>query len=86
MASMKENSIREYMMNVDFNSDWSLNQIQEDLKKMLGEIPGIDIDYKKDVLINEREGTATEYQKVDRVKIIFTDLDDRFKKLEFIIN
>lgn len=74
------------MMNVDFNSDWSLNQIQEDLKKMLGEIPGIDIDYKKDVLINEREGTATEYQKVDRVKIIFTDLDDRFKKLEFIIN
>lgn len=86
MASMKENSIREYMMNVDFNSDWSLNQIQEDLKKMLGEIPGIDIDYKKDVLINEREGTATEYQKVDRVKIIFTDLDDKFKKLEFLIN
>ena len=74
------------MMNVDFNSDWSLNRIQEDLKKMLGETPGIDIDYKKDVLINEREGTATEYQKVDRVKIIFTDLDDRFKKLEFIIN
>lgn len=86
MASIKENLVREYIASCDFNRDWSYQKIQEDMKKFLGEIPGIDVQYKKDVLLNEREGTATEYQRVEKVAIVFTDLDDKFKKLEFIID
>ncbi len=83
---MKETSIKEYIATIDFNrDDWKLSELKENLRKFLGEEPGIDIIYKKDVLINELKGEAEEIKSVDRVSIVFTDLDDKFKKLEFII-
>ncbi len=87
MGSMKENAIREYLAGVDFkNEDWSLKQLEDEMRVFLGEAPGIDVEYKKDVLINEREGTATEYRRIEKIKIVFTDLDDGYKKLEFLID
>ena len=83
---MKEHSIREYISKIDFKSeDWKLSKIKEDLRRFLGEEPGIDIVYKKDVMINEFTGEAKEFKDVDRVCIIFTDTDDRFRKLEFVV-
>jgi hypothetical protein len=87
MGSMKENAIREYLATVDFTSEsWSVKELEDNMRKFLGEAPGIDIDYKKDVLINEREGTAKEIKKIDKIKVVFTDLDDTFKKLEILID
>ena len=52
MGSMKEESIRNYILSVDFNrDDWKLSQIKEEMRKFLGE-----------------------------------DLDDKFKKLQFLID
>ena len=83
---MKEHSIREYISKIDFKSeDWKLSKIKEDLRRFLGEEPGIDIVYKKDVMINEFTGDAREFKDIDKVCIVFTDTDDRFKKLEFIV-
>lgn len=80
-------SIREYVSKIDFrNDDWKLSQIKEDMRRFLGEEPGIDIIYKKDVLINETTGKAQEFKDIDKVQIIFFDTDERFKKLEFIIS
>jgi hypothetical protein len=74
-------------MNIDFNrDDWSLKNIQEDMRKFLGEVPGIDIHYKKDVMINELKGEAEEIKAVEKITIVFTDLDDKFKKMEFLID
>ena len=87
MSSLKEMSIREYISKIDFKSDdWRLPQIKEDMRRFLGEEPGIDILYKKDVMINEVTGKAQEFKDIDRIQIIFTDTDDRFKKIEFIID
>jgi hypothetical protein len=87
MASMKEISIREYISNVNFNrEDWSLAKIKEDMRRFLGEEPGIDVIYKKDVIINEILSEAQEISKVDRISIVFTDLDDKFRKVEFLID
>ena len=87
MVSIKEMSIREYISKIDFrNDDWKLSQIKEDMRRFLGEGPGIDIIYKKDVLINETTGKAQEFKDIDKVQIIFFDTDERFKKLEFIIS
>ena len=87
MSSLKEISIREYISKIDFKSDdWRLSQIKEDMRRFLGEEPGIDILYKKDVMINEVTGKAQEFKDIDRIQIIFTDTDDRFKKIEFIID
>lgn len=87
MSSLKEMSIREYIERIDFNSpDWSINHIKEDMRRFLGEEPAIDVVYKKDVMLNEFTGKAQEVKAIDKIQIVFTDTDDRFKKLEFKIN
>jgi len=87
MASVKEMSIREYISNIDFKrDDWKLSQIKEDMRRFLGEEPGIDVVYKKDVMINEVTGEAQEFKDINSVSIVFFDLDDKFKKLEFLID
>jgi hypothetical protein len=87
MGSMKEMAIREYISHIDFKKDdWKLSKIKEDMRNFLGEEPGIDVIYKKDVMINEVTGNAQEIKDIDKVQIIFFDTDDRFKKLEFLIS
>ena len=87
MSSMKEMAIRDYISKIDFlRDDWKLSQIKEDMRRFLGEEPGIDIIYKKDVLLNEATMKAEEFMGIDKIQIIYTDTDDRFKKLEFIID
>ena len=82
---MKEMAIRDYISNIDFTGDWSISKIKEDMRRFLGEEPGIDIVRKKDVMVNEVSGEAKEITKLDKIQIVFTDLDNKFKKLEFII-
>jgi hypothetical protein len=87
MESLKEHSIRQYISKINFNSDdWKISSIEEDMSKFLGEVPAIDIIYKKDVMLNEVTGKAKEIVDIEKVQIIFLDLDDKFKKIEFIIN
>jgi hypothetical protein len=87
MSSMKEMAIRDYISHIDFkNDDWKLSKIKEDMRKFLGEEPGIDIIYKKDVMINEMTGKAQEIKDIDKVQIIFFDTDEKFKKVEFTVN
>jgi len=86
MSSMKEMSIRDYISKIDFkNDDWKLSQIKEDMRRFLGEEPGIDILYKKDVMVNEFTGESKEFKDIDKIFVIYTDTDDRFKKIEFIL-
>lgn len=86
MNSLKEISIRDYISKINFKTDdWKISQITEDMRRFLGEEPGIDIVYKKDVMVNEFTGEAKEFKQIDKVQIVFTDLDNKFKKLEFII-
>ena len=85
MSSMKEMAIREYISKIDFkNDDWKLSQIKEDMRKFLGEEPGVDVIYKKDVMVNEFTGESKEFLDIDKIQIVFTDTDDKFKKFEFI--
>lgn len=84
---MKEIAIKEYISTIDFRrDDWKLSEMKERLRKFLGEEPGIDISYKKDVVLNEVKGEAEEIKTIDRISIVFTDLDDKFKKIEFLID
>jgi hypothetical protein len=84
---MKSQAIKDYLSNIDFNRDnWSLSDIKRDMRVFLGEEPGIDVIYKKDVILNEVKGEAEEIKKIERISIVFTDLDDKFKKLEFLID
>lgn len=87
MSSMKEMAIREYISHIDFKrDDWKLSKIKEDMRRFLGEEPGIDIVYKKDVMINEVTGEAQEFKDINKISIVFYDTDEKFKKVEFLID
>ena len=86
MSSMKEMAIRDYISKIDFkHDDWKISEIKENMRRFLGEEPGIEVVYKKDVMVNEFTGESKEFVDVDRIQIVFTDTDDKFKKLEFIL-
>ena len=79
---MKENIIREYLSSINFKKpEWSLKDIKADLKTILGEDPGIKINWSKDVAINEVMGEAVEIEVVSSVDVVYTDIDDKIKKL-----
>ena len=87
MSSLKEMSIRDYISKINFKTDdWKLSQIKEDMRKFLGEEPGIEVIYEKKIFVNEILGEANEYKDVSKIQIIFTDLDNHFKKLEFLVD
>jgi hypothetical protein len=84
---MKEFAIREYISQIDFKrDDWKLSQIKQDMRRFLGEEPGIDIIYKKDVMVNEVTGKSHEIKDIDKVQIVYFDTDEKFKKIEFVID
>jgi len=64
---MKADAIRSYLSSIDFKrEDWSLSDIKRDMRVFLGEEPGIDIIYKKDVILNEFLGEAEEIKKLKK--------------------
>jgi hypothetical protein len=84
MNSMKADLIRKYMSDIDFRKeDWSIHTMAQEMRKFLGEVPSVDVGYRKDVMVTELTGTSKEIKVVDRVSVVFTDTDDRIKKIEF---
>ena len=87
MYSLKESAIREYLSKIDWKRDnWNYVQVEEDMKRFLGERPTLEISYKKDVMVNEVTGESKEFKKLTNVSVIFTDLDDKIKKVEILID
>ena len=87
MYSMKEGAIREYLAKIDFKRDnWSYVQIEEDMRKFLGERPSLEVSYEKDVMMNEISGEAKEFKKITAVSVIYTDLDEKIKKVQILID
>lgn len=83
MSTIKTNFVKEYLSNINFkNGDWSVEKIKEDLRKVLGEYPAIDIGYKRDVSINETTGKAIEIHNANRFTIVFTDENGSFRKID----
>ena len=84
---MKEEAIKEFISNIDFKSNnWKLSDIKNEMRKFLGEEPAIDIHYIKDAVILEGSTKASIVEKVNKIDIVFTNIDGKFKKLEFYIN
>jgi hypothetical protein len=87
MYSLKESAIREYVSKIDWRRDnWSYPQIEEDMKRFLGERPTIDVKYQKDVMVNEVTGESKEFSKIKSIGIVFTDTDDKIKKIEILVD
>lgn len=87
MYSLKESAIREYLSKVDWRRDnWSYVQIEEDMRKFLGERPTLEVKYTKDVMVNEVTGESKEFSKIQSIGVVFTDTDEKIKKLEILVD
>lgn len=84
--SLKEQAIRDYLAKVNFKTNWNYQAIEEDMRKFLGERPSLQASYRKDVILNEVMGEAQEIKKLEKIAIIFTDTDDRLKKIEILVD
>jgi len=86
MQSLKEIAIRDYISKINWKTDnWSYQRLEEDMKKFLGERPSLDVQYKKDVMVNEVSGESKEIEKLVKVSVIFTDTNDKIKKMEILL-
>lgn len=86
MQSLKELAIREYLSKINWKTDnWSYSRIEEDMRKFLGERPSLDVQYQKDVMVNEVSGESKEIQKLVKINVVYTDTDDKLKKLEILL-
>lgn len=84
--SLKALAIKEYLSKIDFKGgDWSINRIGQEMQRFLGEVPAIDISYKKDVMVTEFNSETKEIEEVNKVSVVFTDTDDKYKKIEILI-
>ena len=87
MYSLKEQAIRNYISQINWKVDnWSYQKVEEDMKVFLCERPSLDISYQKDVMVNEVSGETKEFSKIEKVCVIYTDTDDRIKKIEILID
>lgn len=87
MYSLKEQAIREYISRIDWKRDnWNYQVLEEQMRKFLGERPSLDIKYEKDVMVNEVSGESKEFSKITKVNVIFTDTDDKIKKIEILVD
>ncbi len=87
MYSLKETAIRQYVSQIDWKRDnWSYAKIEEDMKRFLGERPSLNVEYVKDVMVNEVSGESKEFNRLSKVSIIYTDTDDKIKKFEILID
>ena len=84
--SLKETSILEYLKTIDFKGEWSYEAIETDIARFIGERPSLDVTYKKDVMLMEGSAKAKEVRKLEKVAVIYTDLDNKIKKIEILID
>jgi hypothetical protein len=84
--SLKEQAIRDYLSKVNFKTNWSYTAIEEEMRKFLGERPSLQPTYSKDVILNEVIGEAKEIKKLEKIAVIFTDTDDKVKKIEIMLD
>jgi predicted RNA-binding protein Jag len=86
MDSLKEKAIKDYLAQVDFKRDnWNYQVIEEEMRKFLGERPSLEAHYKKDVILNEDSGKSQEITKLESISVVFTDLDEKIKKIKILL-
>jgi hypothetical protein len=56
------------------------------MRRFLGERPSMEINYQKDVMVNEISGESKEIKRLESILVVFTDTDDKIKKIKIIVD
>jgi len=67
--------IENYLKNVDFSKDYSVNKMKMELRSILKETPGIEITHSKDTMITE-DAIGSKKVVIDKVKSVVVAFSD----------
>lgn len=83
IKQFKKKEINNYVSNLDLNNI-NPNKIQEDLRRVLGEKPGVKLEYETHTIILEGTDKPKKVEKLKSVNIVYTvDLgDNKFLPIE----
>jgi len=81
IKNLKEKQINDYISNILLNEESiDINTIKKELGAILGEIPGVQLEYKTDSLIIEDGNKSKRVDKLESVSIYYTyDDNDTLK-------
>lgn len=85
-TEMYKNSIKEYLSTINFNGEWSLSKIKQDLKSMLGYEPAVQVKWKKTNMM--LEGKEKNIEAVEKITISYFyagDISTEPQKIEVLI-
>ena len=76
IKSFKTKQINDFMSSFDDLKEIDVNQIEEGLKNILGEKPGIDFEYGVEYELNESTNEQERIEGLKKIHIIFSYIDD----------
>ena len=71
LKQFKEKTISDYIASIDLDVI-NVEKIKEDLQRLIGEKPGVKLNYKTETLINEDDSKPIKMEKLESMTIIFT--------------
>lgn len=82
----KPDLIIEYLKEVNFKGDFNINLIKDNLKKLIGETPGVQCDWTAMRSINEDTKEEIRDEKLKSVSVFFTNpFTNKIEKIEYYV-
>jgi hypothetical protein len=77
---LRTQQINNFMSSFDDLRSVDTLEIEEGLKKILGETPGVDFEYGVDHLVNETTGKDDRNVELKKIHVLYSYIDDDDKK------
>ena len=76
IKALRNQQINNFMASFDDLKGITVDQIEEGLREILHETPGIDFEYGVDYQLNEATGDEDRIQGLKKIHILYTYIDD----------
>ena len=72
IKEFKKKAINDYMSQIIDYNNIDIDQIKEDIQKLIGEKPGVQLNYKQEQLITEDGSKPKRTEKLESINVIFS--------------
>lgn len=76
VKSLRTKQINDFMSQFINLNDIDTDIIEEGLRNLLGEVPGIDFEYETEISINETSGKDDRRKKLSKIHIYYTFINE----------
>ena len=80
VKALRTKQINDFMSQFLDLNEIDTDTIEEGLRNLLGEVPGIDFEYHSEVSLNETTGKDERRKKLSKIHIYYSFIDDNNQK------